>query len=94
MRSTPLGRSLRRFGPILVLALSTFPAHQGAKAQAPPDALWTIGNCNLDRRFDMADAIAALDYLFAGTPRTPCVPLCDVTGDGRINLEFGISLFW
>lgn len=77
---------------VLPLALVAFPSGESARAQTPQDGLWALGNCNLDQRFDVADAIAALDYLFAGSPRVPCVPLCDVTGDGRLNIADPISV--
>jgi len=65
---------------------------KSAWAQASPDSLWTIGNCNLDERFDLADSVMMLGHLFAGGNKVPCTPLCDVTGDGRFNLADPISV--
>jgi hypothetical protein len=62
-----------------------------ARAQATAE-LWTMGNCNLDRRLDIADAIMMLDYLFSGSQATPCIPLCNPTGDSRFDIADAIAV--
>jgi hypothetical protein len=89
--------SLRTRRPLvhwfLPLVLGAFPAGGSPRAQTPsPDTQWTVGNCNLDQRSDLADAIVMLSLLFIGSTAEPCVPLCDVTGDDKFNLADPISM--
>lgn len=60
------------------------------------------GDCNQDRRLNIADAICALGALFAGSARFPCadgsvdhignVTLLDWQGDGRVDVSDAVGL--
>ena len=49
------------------------------------------GDANQDSRFNIADAVSVLSYLFGGK-NTDCTDSLDVNDDGRINLADPISL--
>ena len=51
------------------------------------------GDCNNDRRVDIADAIRALERLFLGElPPPPCLAACDINDDGRTDITDPIFL--
>lgn len=54
---------------------------------------WTFlrGDINDDSNVDVADSIAALDYLFGGGP-TACLDAIDVNDDGQVDLADPISV--
>ena len=76
----------------VAIALVGLPGSSARAQNASPDTLWTLGNCNVDRRLDVADSIMMLNHLFGGGTGTPCIPLCDVTGDGQFNIADPISV--
>jgi hypothetical protein len=48
------------------------------------------GNVNGDNAVDIADPVATLLFLFAGSPGGPCVDAHDSNDDGRIDLSDAI----
>lgn len=61
-------------------------------ADDPPVARWTIGNCNMDGKFDISDAISVMEFLFTRKDREICTTLCDVTADGEISISDSILI--
>lgn len=49
------------------------------------------GDCNVDGRVDISDAVAALSYLFVGAD-LKCPPAAEVSGDGNLNISDAIYL--
>jgi hypothetical protein len=51
-----------------------------------------IGDCNLDQRVDLSDAIYILHYLFQGDAPNGDQPGCDFSGNGKTDIADAISL--
>ncbi|MBI4600418.1 MAG: hypothetical protein HY721_00520 [Planctomycetes bacterium] len=50
------------------------------------------GDCALDLRIDITDAIVALGYLFLGNDEPPCLNACDVDDNETVNITDPIYL--
>ncbi len=57
----------------------------------PPES-FRRGDCNQDTNFDLADAIAELETLFAGGAPFACEDACDVNDSGVIDISDPISV--
>ncbi len=57
----------------------------------PPAPRFTRGDCNNDRKTDVADAICVLGYLFAQGAAT-CLDALDAQDDGKLDVADAISL--
>ncbi len=50
------------------------------------------GDCNLDFRVDLADAVKDLAHLFLGAGSFPCADACDATDDGTSDVSDALAL--
>jgi hypothetical protein len=50
------------------------------------------GDCNLDRRVDISDAVCSLDWLFQGGAAPGCVAATDVNSDGSADIADALFL--
>ena len=59
---------------------------------ATGDSEYLLGDCNMDGRFDIADAVASLNYQF-DTARAPkiCFALCDADSNQRLDISDAIA---
>src|SRR5690606_24115625 len=49
------------------------------------------GDCNSDGRFDLADPLRLLLYLFVGTAEPSCADACDANDDGFANISDALA---
>jgi hypothetical protein len=76
-----------------ILAVSLLLAgHTFVPVLAEPGSRFRRGDSNDDGRFDLADSIRILNWLFAGGVEVPCVKSADVNDDGRTDMSDPISL--
>jgi hypothetical protein len=52
---------------------------------------FTRGDCNVDTRFDIADAVFLLAYLFESGENIPCQDGCDANDDGSIDVSDAVK---
>ncbi len=50
------------------------------------------GDCNLDLRVDLADAVRDLAHLFLGAGPFPCADACDATDDGASDVSDALAI--
>ena len=50
------------------------------------------GDCTGDGNVDIADAVCALDWLFAGAPEPGCVAALNTNGDAKVDIADPVSL--
>ncbi len=63
------------------------PGTANAEPALPPEAHFVRGDANADGRIDIADAVFALDFLFAHGTEPTCLDGADANDDGRLNLS-------
>ncbi len=81
----------------IIFVLSHVPSAHDCLCVEPvpadgPSFPWLLGNCNRDRRVDLADIIEGLSFMFDAKARTPCIPLCDIDRDGALTVSDVIGL--
>jgi hypothetical protein len=52
------------------------------------------GDCNDDRKTDISDSIALLNYLFAGGRKSLCADACDSNGDDALDISDPVYLLF
>ncbi len=57
-----------------------------------PAVRFVRGDCNGDRRTDIADAVVSLDYLFGGGAAPGCLEACNVNDDTEYNIADPITI--
>jgi hypothetical protein len=75
-------------GALLCILISTSTSSLQAQNSQP----WILGDCNHDGELDIADAVFALNHVFAGKNPDLCVPLCDNNNDSRLDISDPIAL--
>ncbi|HQF65699.1 MAG TPA: FG-GAP-like repeat-containing protein [Planctomycetota bacterium] len=57
-----------------------------------PGQRFVRGDSNADGRFNVADAVTVLGYLFASTPAPSCLDGADINDDGAVNVADPVTL--
>jgi YD repeat-containing protein len=77
--------------PAAIIGLGLVLAVVATPSKALAQGTFIRGDCNQDQRFDIADALSVLNYLFLGGADPRCLAACDV--DGTRNLVITDAIF-
>ncbi len=70
-----------------------FPTYfEVAVGGTPGEARFRRGDANDDRRVDLSDSVAVLNYLFLGSARPPCLEAANANDDLRLDLSDAVFI--
>jgi hypothetical protein len=73
--------------------VSFFPRTLGGRIAIVEDlGLFSRGDANADRLFDVSDAIFVFSFLFLGGPDPSCKDAADANDDGSLDLSDGVAI--